>query len=63
MPSVILEGFKVFGRVYCTLCARSVDAEITVRAQTGSGKASLRATPGQKCPRCAGSLDAAVVMD
>jgi hypothetical protein len=62
-PSAILENIKMFGRVYCTLCARTVDAEITVRPQTGSRNASLRATPGQKCSRCAGSLDAALVMD
>jgi hypothetical protein len=63
MPAVIMEGAKLSGRVYCTLCARAVDAEIAIRPKNGSREASLRVTPGQSCPRCSGPLDAALVMD
>ena len=62
MPSTVLEGIKSFGKVYCTLCTRTVDAEVTVQPNMVYRKATLRVIPGQKCPRCSTSLDAAFVM-
>jgi hypothetical protein len=61
MPSVVLEGRKSLGKVYCTLCTRTVDAEITIQPRNGSN-GGLHVTSGQKCPRCAASLDAAFVI-
>ncbi len=43
-------------RVYCPICTHTVD--VTVRTQGAKGKV----IPGQKCPRCSGSIDAGVVM-
>lgn len=63
MASVVLEGLGSIGKVYCTLCTRTVDAAITVHQDTRSRKARLRVSPGQKCPRCSASLDAAFVDD
>jgi hypothetical protein len=62
MPSVVLEGLKSLGKVYCTSCTRTVDAEVTVYTGAVSRKVSPRTAYGQKCPRCAASLDAAVVV-
>jgi hypothetical protein len=62
MPSVALEGRQSLGKVYCTLCTRTVDAEITIQSRTGSRDGGLRVTSGQKCPRCTASLDAAFVI-
>jgi len=63
MASVVLEGLRSLGMVYCTLCTRTVGAEITVQQDARSRKARLRVAPGQKCPRCSASLDAAFVDD
>jgi hypothetical protein len=62
MPAAVLEGVKSFGKVYCTLCTRTVDAEVTVHSNLVYRKASLRVIAGQKCPRCSSSLDAAFVV-
>jgi len=62
MPLVAREGCKSFGKVYCTSCTRTVEAEIVIHLRPGSRSASLHATPGQKCPRCSALLDAAFVM-
>lgn len=44
------------GPVYCALCTHTVQALIvTLRKQT-------RTKPGQKCPRCSSSLDAAFAL-
>ena len=51
----------VASKAYCTLCTRTVDAAVSV-ATNSIGRKYMRVTPGQKCPRCAGSLDAAYVM-
>jgi uncharacterized protein (UPF0212 family) len=59
MPAVILENTKLLGKVYCTLCTRTVEAEV-VSAE--SRRSPLRVAPGQKCPRCSASLDAAFVI-
>ena len=42
--------------VYCPICTHSVEAEAGLQ-----GKKPL-VTPGQKCPRCASSLDAGLVI-
>jgi hypothetical protein len=62
MPSISLEGRKSLGKVYCTLCTRPVDAEITLHQSPGSRSARVQVTSGQKCPRCSASLDAAFVI-
>jgi DNA-directed RNA polymerase subunit RPC12/RpoP len=44
------------GPVYCALCTHTVQAlVVTLRKQT-------RTKPGQKCPRCSSSLDAAFAL-
>ena len=48
-------------KVYCTLCTRTIDANVTVGSNS-LGRRHLRVVPGQKCPRCSGSLDAAYVL-
>jgi hypothetical protein len=62
MPSVVLQGFRSFGKAYCTLCTRTVDAEFTARARSACHRAKLRVRPGQQCPRCSAPPDAAFVM-
>ena len=62
MPSIALEGAKSLGKVYCTLCTRTVDAQITTQPNTGSREAGRRVTYGQRCPRCSALLDAAFVV-
>jgi hypothetical protein len=48
-------------KVYCTLCTRTVDANVSVTVNT-IGKRRLGVRPGQKCRHCGGSLDAAYVL-
>ena len=60
MPSLVLQGLKL-GKVYCTSCTRNVDADVITQASVNS-RLRLRAVFGQKCPRCASSLDAAFVV-
>jgi DNA-directed RNA polymerase subunit RPC12/RpoP len=45
------------GQVHCPICTHTVGADIDI---TGRKKASV--VPGQKCPRCSSTLDAAYVM-
>lgn len=44
------------GRVHCPICTHTVEAKVTLERRI------LRVTPGQKCPRCAASLDAGYVL-
>lgn len=44
------------GAVYCPMCTRTV--EVTVLYASKSAKVK----PGQKCPRCAASIDAGYVI-
>ncbi|MCL6507360.1 MAG: hypothetical protein K6T59_10055 [Bryobacteraceae bacterium] len=44
------------GRVYCYICTHTVEARILQRGRRFVVK------PGQKCPRCGSSLDAAGVV-
>jgi len=48
-------------KVYCTLCTRTVEANVTI-AVNSIGKRRLAVVPGQKCQRCGGALDAAYVL-
>lgn len=43
-------------QVHCPICTHSVPAEVVAGAKRSY------VTPGQKCPRCASSLDAAFVL-
>jgi hypothetical protein len=47
---------EVLAILYCPICTRYVDGRVTA-----AGK-KLHAAPGQKCPRCSTTLDAAVVV-
>lgn len=47
----------VTGRVHCPMCTHTVDALLEHHPRYSVVK------PGQKCPRCAGSLAAAVVVE
>jgi hypothetical protein len=44
------------GGVYCPICTHTVEGEILTVGKTA------RVRPGQKCPRCAASLDAGYVL-
>jgi hypothetical protein len=44
------------GQVYCPICTHTVNGEV----KTDGKKAAVVA--GQKCPRCAASLDAGIVL-
>lgn len=48
---------RIVGILYCPICTRYVDGEV-VR----NGKKKAVVVPGQKCPRCSSSLDAATVV-
>lgn len=57
----LADGKGLVNKVYCTLCARTVEA--VVRLTTSIiGKKQLTVLPGQKCPRCSAPLDAAYVL-
>jgi hypothetical protein len=60
MPTVTMEpkakGAEVKGAVYCPMCTHTVEAMIALQPRNS------RVAPGQKCPRCAASLDAGYVM-
>lgn len=47
-------------KVYCALCARTVEANVALITRL-VGKRQFAVLPGQKCPRCATTLDAAFV--
>ena len=42
--------------VHCPICTHTVHASVQAQGRT------VRVKPGQKCPRCASSLDAAYVL-
>jgi uncharacterized Zn finger protein (UPF0148 family) len=57
-PQVPVKTAKVFeahGFVYCPICTHTVEAAIL-----SNGKVS-KTKPGQKCARCAASLDAGYI--
>ncbi|MGA3187750.1 MAG: hypothetical protein ABSF22_11640 [Bryobacteraceae bacterium] len=43
-------------KVYCPMCTHTVDATVEHQPKRTLVK------PGQKCPRCSGSLDAGYIM-
>jgi hypothetical protein len=43
------------GKVYCPICTHTVEADIQHEPKHSFVK------PGQKCPRCSGSLDAGYI--
>jgi hypothetical protein len=43
-------------KVYCPMCTHTVDATVELDPKHSYVK------PGQKCPRCSGSLDAGFIM-
>jgi uncharacterized protein (UPF0212 family) len=45
------------GAVHCPMCTHTVDA---MMVQLGRTKVMVK--PGQKCPRCSSSLDAAYIL-
>ena len=44
------------GWVHCPMCTHAVEAEIVQRGR------QLFTKPGQRCPRCASTLDAASIL-
>jgi hypothetical protein len=44
------------GSVYCYMCTHTVEADIVTAGRI------VRVKPGQKCPRCSGSLDSGSVV-
>lgn len=62
MPTVTLQrnappAKEAKGAVYCPICTHTVDAEVVYHSR------SAQVTRGQKCPRCASSLDAGYVLN
>lgn len=45
------------GQVHCPICTHTVRADIDINRK------SARVAPGQKCPRCACTLDAGYVLE
>ena len=58
MPAV-LEGLKA--RIHCPMCTRTVEGLAVPEVRLGRSR--LRVMPGQKCSRCAASLDAGYVLE
>ena len=46
----------ILGKAHCPICTHTVPADIDLRGKFA------RVAPGQKCPRCASSLDVAIVI-
>ncbi|HKW98525.1 MAG TPA: hypothetical protein VJN43_12385 [Bryobacteraceae bacterium] len=55
MAKIIAQRFN--GQVHCPICTHTVGAEVE---QLGK---KIRVVPGQKCPRCSATLDAAAVLE
>ncbi len=47
--------------VYCPACTHVVEAHVVTHSRRGY-RLTHATVPGQKCSRCSGSLDAAVVL-
>jgi hypothetical protein len=47
---------RVQAQVHCPMCTHTVPAAVTIVAKR------TKVAPGQKCPRCHASLDAAAVV-
>ncbi|TAN22784.1 MAG: hypothetical protein EPN33_07600 [Acidobacteria bacterium] len=59
MPAATLEGLKA--RIHCPMCTRTVEGLAIPEVRLGRSR--LRVMPGQKCSRCAASLDAGFVLE
>jgi hypothetical protein len=51
----------MIGKVYCPICTHTVDA--TLEPEPKGKRRHNSVKPGQKCPRCSGSLDAGHIID
>ena len=54
MKALIEKGIS--GQVHCPMCTHTVPAVIDILGKR------VRVAPGQRCPRCAAPLDAAMVV-
>jgi predicted nucleic acid-binding Zn ribbon protein len=52
----ILIKNRTLGEAHCPICTHTVPADIDLKGRVA------RVAPGQKCPRCASSLDVAIVI-
>jgi uncharacterized protein (UPF0212 family) len=64
MPTAVkdVKTTSLRAKVYCTLCTRTVEANARLTANK-LGKRYFEVLPGQRCPRCSASLDAAFVFN
>jgi len=46
----------ILGQAHCPICTHTVPADIDLKGKFA------RVAPGQRCPRCASSLDVAIVI-
>ncbi|MBK9168592.1 MAG: hypothetical protein IPM24_14135 [Bryobacterales bacterium] len=53
---VATQGNTQIAIVYCPICTRYVEGSVRLEGRRA------KVVPGQKCPRCASSLDAAAVV-
>jgi Zn ribbon nucleic-acid-binding protein len=51
-----LDRNRILGQAHCPICTHTVTADIDLKGKFA------RVAPGQKCPRCASSLDVAIVI-
>lgn len=49
-------------KVHCPMCTHSVDAALRQMPLGRLGTRRIVVAPGQRCPRCNGSLDAAPIL-
>ncbi|MBN8732436.1 MAG: hypothetical protein J0L64_17975 [Acidobacteria bacterium] len=55
------ETIEASAAVYCPACSHVVEARVVAQRRRGY-RLTHATVPGQKCARCSGSLDAAVVL-
>ena len=51
-----MPGIESKGYVHCPICTHTVEAQVV------STRRHVMVKPGQKCPRCSSTLDAAYVL-
>lgn len=51
-----VEQISLRGQVHCPICTHTVPADVDMEGK------KIRVTPGQHCPRCSATLDAAWVV-
>jgi Zn ribbon nucleic-acid-binding protein len=52
----VLGRNRILGQAHCPICTHTVPADIDLKGKFA------RVAAGQKCPRCASSLDVAIVI-